>query len=131
MSREAPPPALTVPARSWRGALAGASPSSPVRVSYRGVEAFRATDGGCIVRAHVTPRSARPGVALAAGRVAIRVRAVPEKGRATAEAAERLADGLGVPRSAVRLKSGRVSRTKSFEVAGIAAHEAQRRLRGR
>jgi len=71
------------------------------------------------VRVRVVPRSRRPGVEDAAdGSLTIRVRAAPEAGRATEEAARVLSDHLGVPRTSVRLHTGATSRIKTFEVAG-------------
>jgi uncharacterized protein YggU (UPF0235/DUF167 family) len=60
--------------------------------------------------------------------VVVRVRAAPEGGRATAEARRALAAALGVPLSAVRLRSGARSRVKVFAVAGLAPGEPERRL---
>ena len=60
--------------------------------------------------------------------VVVRVRAAPEGGRATAEARRALAAALGVPASAVRLRSGARSRVKVFAVAGLAHGEPERRL---
>lgn len=63
------------------------------------------------------------------GRIVIRVRAAPEGGRATEEAARALAAALGVPPSTVTVLRGRRSREKVFEVAGMTGDEALQRLR--
>ncbi len=76
----------------------------------------------------VVPRSASPGAARDGRGVVLRVRAAPEAGRATEEARRLLAAALGVPSSAVRLRVGATSRTKRFEVAGLAPEELERRL---
>lgn len=64
-------------------------------------------------------------------RLVVRVRAAPERGRATEEAARALARALGVAPSRVLLRRGARSREKVFLVAGLTAREAQRRLTGR
>jgi hypothetical protein len=84
-----------------------------------------------LVTVTVTPRSGRTSVEAARDGIRVRVRAAPEGGRATREAAGALAAALGVARSAVRLRSGARSRTKRFEVDGVAQEEAERRLRAR
>jgi uncharacterized protein YggU (UPF0235/DUF167 family) len=69
------------------------------------------------MRVHVVPRSRRPGVEEAAdGSLVIRVRAAPEAGRATEEAARALSEHLGIPRTSVRLRAGATSRIKTFQV---------------
>jgi uncharacterized protein YggU (UPF0235/DUF167 family) len=70
-----------------------------------------------MVTVRVVPRSGRqevrdePGVGLT-----IHVRAAPERGKATEEAARLLAAHLGVSPTSVRLRTGARSRTKVFEV---------------
>lgn len=76
----------------------------------------------------VVPRSGRTGVEVGPAGVRIRVRAAPERGRATEEARAALARALDVPSSAVRLVAGASSRTKVFEVEGLAPEEVRRRL---
>jgi uncharacterized protein len=66
----------------------------------------------------VVPRSGRTAVEEGSdGSLTIRVRSSPEGGRATREAARALARWLGVPPSAVGLRTGARSRTKVFEVS--------------
>jgi uncharacterized protein YggU (UPF0235/DUF167 family) len=48
----------------------------------------------------------------------MRVKAVPDKGRANAAVIALLAKALGVPKSAVRLVSGDTARLKTVEVEG-------------
>ena len=48
----------------------------------------------------------------------VRVKAVPDKGRANAAVTALLAKALGVPKSAVRLVSGDTARLKTVEVEG-------------
>ena len=83
------------------------------------------------IRVRVTPRSGRTEVEAGADGVVIRVRAVPEAGKATEEAARALADALGVPPTRVRLRTGARSRTKTYEVEGLSSDDLQRRLRAR
>jgi uncharacterized protein YggU (UPF0235/DUF167 family) len=69
------------------------------------------------VTVRVVPRSGRRQVRVdAQGAITIHVRAVPEGGRATQEAARLLAEHLGVPPTSVRLRTGARSRTKIFDV---------------
>jgi uncharacterized protein YggU (UPF0235/DUF167 family) len=61
--------------------------------------------------------------------VVVRVRAAPERGRATEEAARALAAVLGIPPSRVRLRSGARSRTKTFDVDGLSSDDLQQLIR--
>ena len=78
------------------------------------------------VRVH--PRSARTEVSRDERGVLIRVRAAPERGRATSEAGAALAGVLGVPTSSVTLRTGSRSRTKVFDVDGVSPEQADRAL---
>ena len=77
----------------------------------------------------MVPRSGRPAVELTAQGIVVRVRAAPEGGKATEEARRALADALGTPPSAVRLRSGGRARRKVFEVEDMPESEALQRLR--
>jgi uncharacterized protein YggU (UPF0235/DUF167 family) len=87
---------------------------APVRPRPEGLE----------VAVRVTPKAARAGirgtVTDAAGEawLEIRVGEPAEGGKATAAASAKLADLLGVPKSAVRLTAGPASRWKRFLVMG-------------
>jgi uncharacterized protein YggU (UPF0235/DUF167 family) len=83
------------------------------------------------ITVRVTPRSGRTSVENGSEGVVVRVRAAPEGGRATDEAARAVAEALGVPRTRVRLRSGTRSRTKVFEVEGLSSLDIQQRLRNR
>jgi hypothetical protein len=83
------------------------------------------------ITVRVTPRSGRTAVENGPDGLVVRVRAAPEGGRATDEAARALADALGVPPTRVRLRSGTRSRTKVFEVEGLSSRDLQQRLRDR
>jgi len=82
------------------------------------------------ITVRVTPRSGRTAVTAGPNGVVVRVRAAPEGGKATAEAARALAAALGVPKTAVRLRSGARSRDKTFAIDGLAPGEPERRLQG-
>jgi uncharacterized protein len=82
------------------------------------------------ITVRVTPRSGRSAVEVGAEGIVVRVRAAPEAGRATEEAARTLATALGVPRSTVRLRTGARSLTKSFEITGLSSEEVDLRLQG-
>jgi uncharacterized protein YggU (UPF0235/DUF167 family) len=77
----------------------------------------------------VVPRSACDEVAgWVGGALKVRVRAVPEKGRAN-EAVERLlARELGLPKRAVRVVAGHTSQRKTVEADGVDGDELARRL---
>ena len=76
----------------------------------------------------VTPRSSRPGVEGVQAGVVVRVASAPVEGAATEEARRLLAAALGLPASAVRLRSGARSRAKVFLVEGLERDEIVRRL---
>jgi uncharacterized protein YggU (UPF0235/DUF167 family) len=72
------------------------------------------------LRVRVVPRSGRTAVERGPGsEVVVRVRAAPQAGRATAEAAGALAAATGLPKSAVSLRTGARSRTKVFTLEGL------------
>lgn len=82
------------------------------------------------ITVRVVPRSGRTKVEVGTDGVVVRVRAAPERGRATDEAARALADLLDVAPGRVRLRTGARSRTKTFDVEGMTTEELDRRLRG-
>jgi uncharacterized protein YggU (UPF0235/DUF167 family) len=114
--------ALTVPSSLRRDDPRNSFPSSPFAVM------LHVAMGSITVR--VTPRSGRTEVEEGPDGVIVRVRAAPEGGKATDEAAAALAATLGVSRTRVRLRSGARSRTKTFEIEGLSAPEIARRLHG-
>ena len=61
----------------------------------------------------VVPRSSRPGAERRGSDVRVRVGSSAEEGRATEEARRLLAGALGVARSALTLRTGGRSRTKT------------------
>lgn len=92
----------------------------------KGVD-VREQDGFVIVAVQVRPKS-RPGIEITDAGLVIRVKSLPEKGRATEEASLALARVLEVPPSAVSLRSGRTSRRKSFAVEGTNATDVRTKL---
>ena len=81
-----------------------------------------------LVGVRVKPRT-RSGVTLTDQGLVLGVAAAPVAGKATEEAAEALAEALGVPPSAVRLHGGARSRSKVFAVSGMDVQTARARLR--
>jgi uncharacterized protein YggU (UPF0235/DUF167 family) len=81
------------------------------------------------VTVRVVPRAGRTSIEVGEPGIVVRVRSVPEGVRATEEARRSLAEALGVPASAVRLRTGARSRTKVFEIDGLDEPEAKMRLR--
>lgn len=82
------------------------------------------------VTVHVVPRAGEASVSRdGVGRLVVRVRAVPEGGRATEEARRALARAIGVAPSRIALRSGRRARTKVFAIEGMADDELSMRLR--
>lgn len=96
---------------------------------------FRLTGTGIDLFVRVTPRAGRDEVGAlepgADGRthLAVRVRAVPDKGKANAAVERLIADWLDVPRSSVSVASGSAQRLKMLSIAGD-PHALAARLRG-
>ena len=65
---------------------------------------------------------------LASGEWKLAVTAPPEDGRANEAVVQLVADLLGVKRREVQVARGASSRSKTLEVAGLDADEAERRL---
>lgn len=90
--------------------------------------------GGARLRVRVVPRSAKPGldglVEDGNGRAAVRLKlaAPPVDGRANAEAADRVADAVGLPKRDVELVFGPAAKIKVFRLGGLTVEEAARRL---
>ena len=83
-----------------------------------------AKGGGLLLSVRVTPRSARDEVAglhTAAGgsvSLAVKVTAIPDKGRANKAVIETLAKACRLPKSAFTLVSGETDRNKTLLVTG-------------
>jgi len=79
------------------------------------------------IAVHVTPRSARDEVAgWRGGELSVRVRAVPEDGKANTAVCTAVAKALGVPKSAVDVVRGGASRHKQVEVEGVTTADVVR-----
>jgi uncharacterized protein (TIGR00251 family) len=88
--------------------------------------------GGVSVRLRVTPNAGADrieGVELrddGSAVLRVRVKAVPDKGKANAAVIALLAKALGVPKGAVTLVSGETARLKTVEIEGDAEALVQR-----
>ncbi len=84
---------------------------------------LREDGDGCLISVRVTPRAASDGVVgvmrMDDGTewLALRVRAVPDKGAANAAVAATLAKALGIAKSEARVVAGSTSRLKRLRVA--------------
>lgn len=77
----------------------------------------------------VVPRSARDEIAgWLDGALKVRVRAVPEKGKANAAVERLLAQKLGLPRRAVRVVAGHTAQRKIVEAEGLDGDALAERL---
>ncbi|MBN9071629.1 MAG: DUF167 domain-containing protein [Rhizobiales bacterium] len=80
----------------------------------------------------VTPRASRDAItgpgSDSAGRahIAVKVRAVPEDGRANAAVERLVAEWLGIGRTEVRLVAGATARLKTLEVADAVPQTVER-----
>ncbi len=88
---------------------------------------WRAVPGGAELRVRVTPNAARdavegPGEDASGQRfLKVRVRAVPEKGKANAAVEALLARALDVPKSAVSVEKGETQRIKTVRISADGA----------
>jgi len=89
---------------------------------------LREVGGVLLVGVRVRPRS-RAGVSLTEQGLVVGVAAGPVQGKANQEARKALASVLGVPPSAVELRTGARSRSKVFAVSGLDLETARARLR--
>ncbi len=85
---------------------------------------FRAHEGGLTLYLRVTPNAGRDQIEGPEHRddgsavLRVRVKAVPDKGKANAAVIAILAKALGVPKSAVTLVAGDTARLKTLAVRG-------------
>ena len=87
---------------------------------------WRETTGGVLLRVRLTPKSSRDAIEGVEATVdgpalKVRVRAVPEDGKANAALVALVADWLDVTGKSVTLASGAKSRIKTVAIAGSAA----------
>ena len=85
---------------------------------------YRLTPEGLVLQVRVTPNASADrieGVEIrddGAAVLRLRVRAVPDKGKANAAVAVLLGKALGIPKSAITLASGETSRLKTLRLSG-------------
>ena len=85
---------------------------------------YRLSPSGLSLFLRVTPTAGRDAIEGSEIRddgscvLRVRVRAVPDKGKANAAVVSLLAKALGVPKSSISVVSGETSRTKTIAVAG-------------
>jgi uncharacterized protein (TIGR00251 family) len=84
---------------------------------------WRAAKGGVTLTVRASPKASRDGIDGIADTpqgpaVQVRVRAVPDEGKANAAVAAAVAKWLGVPGSSVRVARGHKSRIKTLEIDG-------------
>ena len=88
------------------------------------VKPYRLTPEGLVLQVRVTPNASADrieGVEIrddGAAVLRLRVRAVPDKGKANAAVAVLLGKALGIPKSAITLASGETSRLKTLRLSG-------------
>ncbi|WP_137150590.1 DUF167 family protein [Devosia sp. FKR38] len=85
---------------------------------------YRLSPSGLSLFVRVTPNAGRDGIEGVEIRddgtavLRVRVKAVPDKGKATAAVIVVLAKALGVPKSSINVTSGDTARLKTLAVAG-------------
>ncbi|MCF1743785.1 DUF167 family protein [Paradevosia shaoguanensis] len=88
---------------------------------------WREAKGGVLVALRVTPNAGADAIEGEEARddgsrvLRVRVKAVPDKGKANAAVIALLAKKLGLPKSAITLESGETARMKILLVSGEAA----------
>ena len=89
-----------------------------------GPRCYRLSPSGLSLFIRVTPNAGRDAIEGVETRddntavLRIRVRAVPDKGKANAAVVALIAKALGVPKSSVSVTSGETARLKTLAVAG-------------
>jgi uncharacterized protein (TIGR00251 family) len=90
------------------------------------MEAISETDDKVILRLRVVPNAKRTElVGLTCSELKIRLHAPPVDGKANKELVKFLAKTLGVRKSAVAIRSGESSRSKTLIIAGIDKKKAE------
>lgn len=89
-------------------------------------------DGLAILSLHIQPGAKKSEFAgLHGDALKVRLAAPPVDGKANEALLRFLAEELGIPKSAVNLKSGQTSRRKVLEVAGTTAEAVNRLAQAR
>lgn len=87
---------------------------------------LEATAEGTIIPVRAQPGAKRNAiVGEHAGALRVAVTAAPDKGKANQAIAAVLAAAFGLPKSAVQLVSGQISRQKKFLLQGVSLAEAE------
>lgn len=90
---------------------------------------FRQTADGVTFAVKIHPRAKKNAITGEAGEaLKLSVTAPPVEGRANDACIEFLAGLLKIPRSSVTIASGRTSRRKMIQVAGLSAQEVWKRI---
>ena len=84
---------------------------------------FRPYTDGVLLRVRLTPKSSRDGIdgvkeGPDGAYLQVRVRAVPEDGKANTALIEFLAKAIGLPKSSMEISAGAASRLKTVRIAG-------------
>ena len=88
------------------------------------------TTNGILLRLRIVPRASRTEIAgIQGGMVRIRLAAAPVDGAANEALIRFLAERIVVPRSAVRVASGRTSRSKVVVISGASLEQVRLGLR--
>ncbi|TDQ61708.1 hypothetical protein ATL17_2809 [Maritalea mobilis] len=93
------------------------------------LKAWRETRAGLLLFLKVTPNASRDEIgdivadADGQGQLVVRVRAVPEKGKANKAVVKLLAKQLGCRASAIEVLKGETSRQKQVCIADLTEHE--------
>ena len=84
----------------------------------------------CLLHLRVVPNASHDEITgvLPDGRWKIKVRAVPERGRANRAVVEFLAKALDLSKRAVTIETGETSREKTVKIAGLSIAETTKRL---
>jgi uncharacterized protein len=91
----------------------------------------RPAQGGATIEAFVRPRAAKDGLAGVHGTgLRVKVKAPPVEGRANRAVEKLFADLLGLPRSAVEVVTGELSRHKTIRVSGMSPEDVTIALDG-
>jgi uncharacterized protein (TIGR00251 family) len=90
---------------------------------------LRAASDGALLRVHVVPGAARPGIAgLHGDALRVRVTARPVEGAANRELLRTLAGVLGIRAGDLALEAGSRGREKRVRVRGVPAETVRERL---
>jgi hypothetical protein len=101
------------------------------RIAGRDKGAGRGVDVAARFSVKVLPRASRNAlVDCREGTYRLHLTAPPVEGRGNEALRSFLADGLGVPKTAVRIVSGERSRTKTVEILGRSQEAAEEALAG-